>query len=600
MNVPINGMYFQNGQSNTVIETNQKQISKQVESYTRKLEERQKANVQLVQRLVPKLYSNNSTNLHTGTCTQNSASLNSSTVTPLQQIQNKTPQTSNLYFPELNVEPSRKSLSIQKKRPNNEQNRSIKDESKIKNNANLSVQEFEFPESMKSKYAKSLFIEKQSKSEQKIKKQRQNQEFIKENIRNNNESQIKSNMKMNKPQNNESEKSILIKKRLESIEVQQIKKTLKKLQNYDDQVKQKTKLVQLDVNEVNQSDTLLQIGFASKQGQSSYMNKVNQDRIIIKRNLSGVDNHYLLAAADGHGMNGHLVSKHIKQVLAQIIEFEDKRLVQQKYAGSGNQVNSIFSLPESDKSQFQVLVKQLLSKAFYNVNKQIESQRSYDVQLSGSTLLLCIVTPTTIVTANCGDSRCVLYASDGSIILETNDHKPNRPDEKQRIEQQFKGRVKRQGELHSEYRHQNQNSLEDQPYRVWAKEIDMPGLAMSRSIGDSMSKLLGVIADPEVQVLEYSQLEKFKQPQYVALASDGIWDVLESKELASLIIQSQNQSQRNDVSPKSLKNVVSNIVKDASDLWVDVHQQDHTNPKNSKPEIDDISLILGIFNHSLN
>ena len=38
--------------------------------------------------------------------------------------------------------------------------------------------------------------------------------------------------------------------------------------------------------------------------------------------------------------------------------------------------------------------------------------------------------------------------------------------------------------------------------RVYAQELIFPGLAMSRSIGDSMAKKLGVIEDPEIFVYD--------------------------------------------------------------------------------------------------
>ena len=36
------------------------------------------------------------------------------------------------------------------------------------------------------------------------------------------------------------------------------------------------------------------------------------------------------------------------------------------------------------------------------------------------------------------------------------------------------------------------------PYRVWAKNGDYPGLAMSRSIGDLKGKNIGIIPDPGI------------------------------------------------------------------------------------------------------
>jgi len=53
--------------------------------------------------------------------------------------------------------------------------------------------------------------------------------------------------------------------------------------------------------------------------------------LVVKKTLAGIDNLYLLAVADGHGINGHLVSKHIKKILPSVFEFEDKRLLQQRF-----------------------------------------------------------------------------------------------------------------------------------------------------------------------------------------------------------------------------------------------------------------------------
>ena len=36
------------------------------------------------------------------------------------------------------------------------------------------------------------------------------------------------------------------------------------------------------------------------------------------------------------------------------------------------------------------------------------------------------------------------------------------------------------------------------PFRVWAPNNDMPGLAMSWSIGDGLAHSVGVIPDPEI------------------------------------------------------------------------------------------------------
>lgn len=41
------------------------------------------------------------------------------------------------------------------------------------------------------------------------------------------------------------------------------------------------------------------------------------------------------------------------------------------------------------------------------------------------------------------------------------------------------------------------------PLRVWHSEINVPGLAMSRSVGDKIAKKLGVISIPIVNTHYY-------------------------------------------------------------------------------------------------
>ena len=58
------------------------------------------------------------------------------------------------------------------------------------------------------------------------------------------------------------------------------------------------------------------------------------------------------------------------------------------------------------------------------------------------------------------------------------------------------------------------------PKRVWLKNKQVPGLAMTRSIGDMAAASVGVTAEPEIKgFLNLSQRDKF-----LVIASDGIWD----------------------------------------------------------------------------
>ncbi|OAY85394.1 putative protein phosphatase 2C 9 [Ananas comosus] len=123
----------------------------------------------------------------------------------------------------------------------------------------------------------------------------------------------------------------------------------------------------------------------------------------------------------------------------------------------------------------------------------------------GSTAVVAVVGPTRIVVANCGDSRAVLCRNGVPVPL-SSDHKPDRPDELQRI-QAAGGRV-----------------------IYWDGARVLGVLAMSRAIGDSYLKPF-VTSEPEVTVTERTEGD-----DYLILASDGLWDVV-SNEMACNVVR---------------------------------------------------------------
>ncbi|KAL8241080.1 hypothetical protein R6Q59_014435 [Mikania micrantha] len=113
----------------------------------------------------------------------------------------------------------------------------------------------------------------------------------------------------------------------------------------------------------------------------------------------------------------------------------------------------------------------------------------------GSTAVVAVVAPDKIVVSNCGDSRAVLCRNGVAIPLST-DHKPDRPDELQRIEEAG-GRV-----------------------IYWDGARVLGVLAMSRAIGDNYLKPY-VIPEPEVTITE-----RTAEDECLIIASDGLWDVV--------------------------------------------------------------------------
>ncbi|KAH7549990.1 hypothetical protein ACOSQ2_025229 [Xanthoceras sorbifolium] len=116
----------------------------------------------------------------------------------------------------------------------------------------------------------------------------------------------------------------------------------------------------------------------------------------------------------------------------------------------------------------------------------------------GSTAVIAIITPDKIAVANCGDSRAVL-CRDGKALPLSSDHKPDRPDELNRI-QEAGGRV-----------------------IYWDGPRVLGVLAMSRAIGDNYLKPY-VSCEPEVTVMERTE-----EDECLILASDGLWDVVSNE-----------------------------------------------------------------------
>ncbi|ONK80891.1 uncharacterized protein A4U43_C01F22900 [Asparagus officinalis] len=121
----------------------------------------------------------------------------------------------------------------------------------------------------------------------------------------------------------------------------------------------------------------------------------------------------------------------------------------------------------------------------------------------GSTAVVALISSSHIVVANCGDSRAVLYRGKQCIPL-SDDHKPNRDDEYERIEAAG-GKV-----------------IQWNGFRVFGV------LAMSRSIGDRYLKPW-IIPEPEVTITP-----RAKEDECIVLASDGLWDVMSNEEVCDV------------------------------------------------------------------
>lgn len=129
---------------------------------------------------------------------------------------------------------------------------------------------------------------------------------------------------------------------------------------------------------------------------------------------------------------------------------------------------------------------------------------------SGTTAVCTFISKTHIYIANCGDSRAVLCRN-GVPIFSTQDHKPVLPGEKERI--------------------QNAGGS------VMIQRVN-GSLAVSRALGDyeyKNDKDLGQceqLVSPEPEI--FCQ-ERDAQDEFLVLACDGVWDVMNNEEVCSFV-----------------------------------------------------------------
>jgi serine/threonine protein phosphatase PrpC len=195
-----------------------------------------------------------------------------------------------------------------------------------------------------------------------------------------------------------------------------------------------------------------------------------------------------------------------------------------------------------------------------DVDDEDDGLGGIDSRFSGTTGIIVLLHGRDLFCANVGDSRAVLgrrtngmAATDGgqhtrgkhvrySPVPLSVDHKPDRPDERKRI-QALGG--------HVESWHGNIG-----PARVWLPTTRVPGLAMSRSFGDQVVENIGVTADPEIYQLRLCPADAF-----IILGSDGIWEFLSNEEVVQFVGRRKDQGE----SPQA---VAEQLVQEAVRRWM--------------------------------
>lgn len=283
----------------------------------------------------------------------------------------------------------------------------------------------------------------------------------------------------------------------------------------------------------------------SKKGYAPYNpRKKNQDAMIIKHDP--VTRSLLFCVFDGHGEAGDSVSGFIRD------RYPTELFKHPKFAATGD-VNV-------DAQNIRIAIGDSLN----TVEKAIIRDPSVDTEFSGTTAVISVIRENLLVVGNVGDSRIirgfVSPANHNAIISESVsiDHKPDLPGEKARILASG-GRV---------FAVQYDDGI-DGPARVWLGNMDVPGLAMSRSLGDGVAHSAGVSSEPE-----YFSRMLDTNDRYLVIASDGLWEFMSNEEVTD-IVAGQNDP----------KVAVDLLIMEANRRWMKEEQV-----------IDDTTVIVAYIN----
>uniref|UniRef100_M1BQA8 protein-serine/threonine phosphatase n=2 Tax=Solanum tuberosum TaxID=4113 RepID=M1BQA8_SOLTU len=255
-----------------------------------------------------------------------------------------------------------------------------------------------------------------------------------------------------------------------------------------------------NVDEVSKETEDLQSITRYSHGSISLIGGRRQMKDALSVKLDLLTNYDFFGVYDGHGGScvAHACRDLLHKVLMEVILEEDGKFEEINWA-------------------------KVMMTSFYKMDKEVNRINGAEVATIGSTIVVAVVGKEEVIVANCGDSRAVLSRGGVALAL-SNDHKPDRPDELERIE-------KSGGKVIN-----------------WNGHRVLGVLATSRSIGHTkkrrrkltyrISVFLNIQCDKRVNARD-NYLKPYVIPEpkvtvskrtdgdeFLILASDGLWDVV--------------------------------------------------------------------------
>ena len=272
-------------------------------------------------------------------------------------------------------------------------------------------------------------------------------------------------------------------------------------------------------NEFSNEDIIK--GYAYNTSMGKYRD-YNEDTITATKILNDT---YFFAVYDGHGGNG--CSLFLKVNLHKYIKSFSKEGINDAV----NIVENIF------------------------LNEIALDKSGFENDHSGSCAIMALINKNKLLVANIGDSRLVLFKKN-SLFFITEDHKPNSPKEKTRIE-------KAGGSIY-----QTQSPI---PIYQNGKKIDIPWrvnpgrLSVSRTFGDIEAKNenFGGKKNIVVALPDITEIELDDDFNLLVIGCDGIFDVLSNEQIlecVKIVIKEKNVKDLNEINVSELCGDIADMI----------------------------------------
>eukprot|EP00927_Polykrikos_kofoidii_P069683 TRINITY_DN6525_c0_g1_i2.p1 TRINITY_DN6525_c0_g1~~TRINITY_DN6525_c0_g1_i2.p1 ORF type:complete len:422 (+),score=49.44 TRINITY_DN6525_c0_g1_i2:135-1268(+) len=210
----------------------------------------------------------------------------------------------------------------------------------------------------------------------------------------------------------------------------------------------------------------------------------NQDTHLVQPLGPGL---LLVGVFDGHGQNGHHISSRVRGMAVE----HAQTLVADIAAGRTGASS--------------------LARLFTMMHETVVSEGL--ARWSGTTATICLIdlARNVATVGHAGDSTLVI-TSGSEVLFKSRDHK---------VDEETRRRVAACGGEVRDTTYEGKSTT-----RVFLAGSQLPGLAMSRAIGDQEAHAVGVVCEPEVVTLS------FREGNSLVVASDGVWDHVSAEEAA--------------------------------------------------------------------